>query len=270
MQNLYMTRRTFCGGARANTARIASMTRHDNDLVEKSFPVVFCWTKFGTEAGEQVGSIFQRKEVERRRNNGVFLWGIGNSIRPSLIDLLRATSAPEVLFSPMKSPAAKRDVAPTDLVVWCDAVGYDGLSFDIPEYSLVTSRRDGPARSSGHFALVCKREVPLLDSPSDALKVSLEEIRNLRTGSVLGASQVTSVVRRVHGAARAGAEYPVTTRARLIYPYLVRLTRGVVVPASLRLDRVAAEAIEPAMDKLVRMRKRSAAEVAADEQLLLV
>ena len=83
-----------------------------NNRARPCLPEAFCWTKFGVEAGEPPLSIFQRKELERRRNGGIFLWGIGQSIGPSLPDLLRVTPSPEVLFSPIRTPAAAHDVSP--------------------------------------------------------------------------------------------------------------------------------------------------------------
>lgn len=234
-------------------------------------PEVFCWTKFGTEAGEVPNAIFERKEIERRRNGGVFLWGIGNSIRPSLAMLLSATRQPEVLFSPMKTVAAKKDSRPSDLMMWCDGVGYDGLPYKLPEASLVTSRRDHVNPSSRHFALVCHRDSPLLAASDPACGVSLDGLRNLKTGTPLGASQVTSVVRHITSPADAGPRYPVVTRARLVYPFLVRLTGGMAVPQTLRLDRAESGSVERAVDELIRMRSQAGAPFRPRaEQLVLV
>lgn len=230
------------------------MMRRDNGLVGDSMPEVFCWTKFGTEAGEEPRRIFERKEIERRRNGGIFLWGIGSSIRPSLSSLLAITNEPEVIFSPMKTVAAKRDTEPAELVLWCDATGYDGLPYQLPDASLVTSRRDSSNPRSAHFALVCYRDSSLLSKSLDSSELPLEEVRNLRTGTPLGASQVTSVVRRVKGAGNVGSRYPVAVRAWLVYPFLVRLTREVAVPAELRLDHADGEALERNLDELIRIR----------------
>lgn len=187
---------------------------------------MFCWTKFGTEAGEPSESIIRRKEEERVRNLGTFLWGIGNSIAPSLAELVRSCAEPEVLFTPMLSAAASRDVAPDAVVAWTEAVGMDGAAYRIPDHSVVTSRftaRPGRAR---HFALVCGSAAKLSLS-YEGTQFSAGEVNNLRTGSVVGSSQVTSVVRRsaVDGGLRPA--YRVAFRARLIYPYLVTLTSPV-------------------------------------------
>lgn len=247
------------------------MMRRDNGLAGESVPEIFCWTKFGAEAGEEAHAIFARKEIERQRNGGVFLWGIGNSIRPSLAMLLKANGQPEVLFSPMKTVAAKKDAQPSDLMMWCDGVGYDGAPYRLPDASLVTSRRDKLNPSPRHFALVCYRETPLLDTLAPMPEVSLDGIRNLKTGTPLGASQVTSVVRRVTGSVEGGTRYPVVTRARLVHPYLVRLTSGMAVPATLRPDRAASGSVERAVEELIRMRSQSCEPIRPRvEQLVLV
>jgi hypothetical protein len=221
-----------------------------------SLPETFCWTKFGAEAGELPLSIFQRKELERRRNEGVFLWGIGQSISPSLPGLLRVTSTPEVLFSPIKTSAATHDVSPAQVVLWCDAVGYDGRRFSLPEYSLVTSRMNPARPRSGHYALVCEAGSPILELEGKNHYLAPEALRNLRSGTPLGASQVTAIVRRIRISTPTRAEYPVVARARLIYPYLVRLTRAIPVPENCRADRVGLTAFESSIGSLLQLRKQ--------------
>jgi len=219
-----------------------------------SLPEVFCWTKFGAEAGEEAPAIFGRKEIERRLNGGIFLWGIGNSIGPSLLALLRETNDPRILFSPIRGLPAKRDAAPGELVLWCGGIGLDGLPFRMPDYSLVTGR-GGPKARASHFALVCRRNTPI--SMADAVhpRLFLDEIRNLRTGSALGSSQVTSVVRRVVQGDPEGPPYPVPLQATLAYPFLVRLTRSLPIPEGLRLDRSGRMDHRSVVAELLRRRR---------------
>ena len=66
-------------------------------------PTIFCWTRFGAEAGETIETILERKERERQANRGVYFWGIGNSVAPGIAELVRRTTSPEVLFSSIKS-----------------------------------------------------------------------------------------------------------------------------------------------------------------------
>ena len=118
---------------------------------EVPLPLAFCWSKFGIEAGESTRSILERKEVERQRNDGVFLWGIGTSIRPSLRVLLDSTPSPRVVFTPMLSRPAERDSSPSAVVLWNTATDLDGCPYELPRHSLITSSKPGWNRNR-HFA----------------------------------------------------------------------------------------------------------------------
>lgn len=188
-------------------------------------PAAFCWTKYGTEAGEPIDAIIARKEHERAANGGLFLWGIGNSVAPSLRQLLAVTLQPEVLFSPMFSRPAAQDREPDMVAKWQEAIGLDGDPFDMPAATLVTSRYS-PQRPR-HFALVCASDVPLTAGSADEIDAS--SLENLSRGTPLGSSQVTSVVRQA--ACREGPgrrAYRVGFRTRLHFPYFVRLTSPIV------------------------------------------
>jgi hypothetical protein len=185
-------------------------------------PPHFCWTKYGTEAGETSASILQRKEQERADNGGIFLWGIGNSIRPSLLELRAVEERPHTVFTPMLSRPVPRDTAPAATGSWTRAVGPDGTPWELPRYTLVTSGvGHGQPAPQRHFALVCERLDPLASADEGWLDDN--ELRNLRSGAVVGPSQVTSVVRRIAVRHRRN-RYKISFRARLVYPYLVTLT----------------------------------------------
>jgi hypothetical protein len=194
-----------------------------------SLPPAFCWSKFGTEAGETPLAILVRKELEREQNGGVFLWGIGTSIEPSLRDLLARTTSPRVLFSPMISRPAVQDVRPVAIASWHSPVGLDGEAYDLPSHSLVTSRIQPDQAKRRHFALVCRSEQPI-DGTCNEAWIDHLKLRNLRTGSPVGASQVTSVVRRINDSRHETPRYRVAFEARLHYPYFVSLTEWVLLP----------------------------------------
>lgn len=197
-------------------------------------PDVFCWTRFGTEAGQSFDDILRRKEVERVSNGGVFLWGIGNSIGPSVAELLRVSKRPQVLFSPTRSTSRPVDAAPGAIAAWTRASAIDGSGFDLPAHSLVTSHFDGVKAS--HFALVCSSQVPLLNAePMENIGLTLDSVKNLKSGTRIGASQVTSVV-RWHKTARQNTGYPVALVADLVFPYFIRLSDPV------RIQRDSADA----------------------------
>lgn len=191
-----------------------------------SSPQSFVWTRFGTEAGQSISDILRRKETERVANGGVFYWGIGNAVGPSILELLRKNEAPEVLFSPIKSAPRKEDVTPEAVVAWTAAEGLDGEPHRLPIWSLITSRFniDRPR----HYALVCSSEISFADgillAAENAERIAMGELTNLVTGRPLGSSQVTAVVQRRVRAGFSSAEYDVSFRAKLVPPYFVQLS----------------------------------------------
>lgn len=185
-----------------------------------SLPDWFCWTRFGVEAGQGVQQILTRKEQERQANGGIYFWGIGNAIGPSLVELLNRTETPEVIFSPIRSAPRLEDVSPQVVVEWTEAFDLMGQRYLLPEESLIISRL---GTREGHYALVCSGG-PLLPAPSQTEKIPFNRLSNLLTGRPVGYSQVTAVV-RCHLAQSTFAEYDIAFRARLIPPYLLRLRR---------------------------------------------
>lgn len=191
-------------------------------------PSAFCWTRFGTEAGEPIGRILERKEAERVDSDGVFLWGIGSSVGPGVAALLEGTEPPEVLFSPIKGRPRREDVSPECVVEWARGETLDGEVVDLPSGAHVTSRYDN-ARPRPHYALVCKSAAPLAAANFGSL--DFVGLRNLVSGKRLGASQVTAVVKRIDtpSDSRRGTPYTVALRAALAPPYFVRLRDPLVV-----------------------------------------
>jgi hypothetical protein len=188
-------------------------------------PGAFCWTRFGTEAGEPIERILERKENERLANGGVFYWGIGNSVAPGIAELVRQCGSPEVLFSPIKGRPRDVDVTPPSVVMWTRAEALSGETFDLPQTVRVTSRSSHRAPAAAHYALVCRSEQPL--EMSDLGRLRFRGLRNLLSGRAIGPSQVTAVVRPVDEPLAAGLEYTVAFRTSLVPPYFVRL-RGPV------------------------------------------
>src|SRR5579883_2254032 len=94
-------------------------------------PDLFCWTRYGMEAGESVDQILSRKELERQGNNGLFLWGIGNAIGPAIRELVKRCQSPEVLFSPIKSRPRPADASSENVVAWTNAEAVDGNPYQL-------------------------------------------------------------------------------------------------------------------------------------------
>jgi hypothetical protein len=190
--------------------------------MSRPLPPHFCWTRFGTEAGESVAQILARKERERQGNNGVFLWGIGNALGPSMRELLKLESTPDVAFSPMLTRPRQSDVSPPAVLTWQSARDLDGSPVQLPRSSTVTSRASLGGRTARHYALVCYSEAPLVIDHDPPL-FSIGSLENLLTKRPVGASQVTAVVRHAGDARPKGAMYRLAFRARLIAPFYVEL-----------------------------------------------
>ncbi|MEQ1921605.1 MAG: hypothetical protein ABL952_03765 [Pyrinomonadaceae bacterium] len=185
-------------------------------------PTLFCWTRFGGEAAEPIEHILLRKEKERLANGGLFLWGIGNAVGPSILELMRRTARPKVIFSPIKTGTKQKDSAPPSVVLWTEAEALDGKDFTIPSSSRVTSRYDPETPKKHHFALVCYSSVPLIPLQCD-FKIGFQQLSNLRTGRPVAASQVTAIVNRKESNIDSGSMYDVAILAELIEPYFVTL-----------------------------------------------
>jgi len=194
-----------------------------------TLPRQFCWTRFGTEAGQSIDQILWRKEQERLANDGLFYWGIGNAVGPSMLELLRRDNQPQVVFSPIKSAARVQDITPEAVVAWTSGRTLSGRPFKMPERVMVTSRFDPGNPRGAHYALVCSSSQPLRLTTTDQ-KIQFGELRNILTGRPIGASQVTSVVYRDGNFAKPSRTYDVALRVRLADPFLVRLENPVPLP----------------------------------------
>lgn len=194
-------------------------------------PTHFCWTRCGTEAGERLDAILLRKEREREQNDGVFLWGIGNALGPSMRELLKVENSPEVIFSPIRSAPKSADVSPAAICSWTSARDLYGAPVRLPRGSTVTSRASTGSRAPRHYALVCYSDRPLFVAANPP-SFSIAKVENLLTGKHVGASQVTAVVRRVDCAPSHGALYRLAFRARLVAPFFIELAAPRVLASS--------------------------------------
>jgi len=133
------------------------------------------------------------------------------------------------VISPRHRAPRHQDVAPPAVAAWTSGETLDGDAFLLPEHSLVTSRFD-PARPRGaHYALVCYSPAPLTLSESTDTIV-FAGLRNLLTGRPVGPSQVTAVVHWFESWTQGMTTYGVAMRARLVYPYFIRLAHPLLLP----------------------------------------
>ncbi len=181
----------------------------------------FCWTRFGTGAGESPYTLVERKERERA-TTGIFLWGIGNAIGLSLRLLVALERPPIVVFSPtlsdFKDTGANRDFP----VRWSEAVGLDGEPWTIPAGVACSSRGSiGKGAKRKHYALVCTFATPLHLATDGDPRIDVSALRDLGHKSTINGSQSTAVVERVEPAS--DPRYKIAMIAELVHPYFVEL-----------------------------------------------
>jgi hypothetical protein len=190
-----------------------------------------CWSRMQAEAGQGLEAIIARKELERRANQGLFLWGVGNA--PAVMTKVLAKSGHpiEVIFSIMKSKPKAADVAPSRTLLWRKYLDADMLERPLPYHAIVTSRGGAEAgKKKHHFALMCYSITPLRverGSPFDPTAY-----RNAGgTQAPVGASQVTALLKKV-GVESEASDYEANMRATLVEGYWVRLTDPVELSAA--------------------------------------
>ena len=101
----------------------------------------FIFSKMQAEAGQNLEEIIARKEAERVAWNGVFWWGIGNSLGSSVHDEVTAAGGIlPVLFSRMLSKPKIEDSAPDEVVIWTAWENSCGTVEPVPKFVRITSR----------------------------------------------------------------------------------------------------------------------------------
>lgn len=194
---------------------------------------VLVWTRMQTESGEDLSQILQRKEWERLAGNGLFFWGIGNSLRmPNQSS--RQDEIP-VVFSRMISKAKEGDVRPGAVLIWRKFFSPTGTLQDLPAHALVTSKAyTSTGLKQSHYALVCRSSSQLgsgTPRPFDPTAY-----RNLGGGQrPVGFSQVTAVIEQV-GVESNESRYAIDFQAVLRPPYILKLADPVLVEG----DQIAA------------------------------
>jgi len=189
---------------------------------EDDLPAVFCWTKMEAEAGQPLGTIIARKNLERAAGNGLFFWGIGNPLGHRVPELIRRERSPQVFFSIMKSKPKPEDEKAEKVLMWTAYVGLDGRAHQLPDHTIILSRgATKHGQKSKHYALVCHSVTPI--SNNDRTMLDSSHVRNLgSTTERIGFSQVTAIVEH-DSSKNAGLRYRVAFRANLVSPYFVRL-----------------------------------------------
>lgn len=202
----------------------------------QAVPRMFCWTKMGSEAGQSLEAILRRKELERECGHGLFAWGIGSSVAPALNYVRQSLcrTSMDAFFTPMKSRPKAMDVTPSGMVMWRAFCGDDGSVSELPWHILVTSRRHAASGQEKryHFALMCKRDRPLLQHQGH-IRIDAARVRNLLSNEKVGSSQVTAIVKYVSGPTDSARAYPVLFRAELASQPFIRLVDPVPIEGRL-------------------------------------
>ena len=181
-----------------------------------------CWSRMQTEAGQKLGGILRRKELERSSGSGIFFWGVGNAPSRSIAQLAKSGRRVDVIFSVMKSRPKARDVRPSAINIWNKYLDLSGVVQDIPDHVLITSRAvEGEQSVRTHYALMCYSSAPLLIADHGCFYP--DDFRNFgETGGKIGASQVTVLLQKV-SAHNIDRGYQVNLRASLTGSYWVKL-----------------------------------------------
>lgn len=183
---------------------------------------IICWTRMQAESGQDIATIVNRKELERRSGSGLFFWGVGNAPNRSIPRLSNMAEDVDLVFSLMKSRPQKRDSSPSRIVVWNSYFDADGREKTIPPNIVVTSRMKGEVGSvRAHYALVCRADEQL--SISDFGPFSPSHYRNVGPNSGrIAPSQVTALAVRI-GNEETDRGYRINMRAKLTGSYWVKL-----------------------------------------------
>jgi len=188
-------------------------------------PELFCWSKMGAEAGEELTNILIRKDLERRLGEGFFAWGIGNSIGNDLNTLWRPGFRMPIIFSQMISKPKAYDRKPSAVWLWRGYLDDRGIPIPLPWHVIVTSRAKQATKNheTAHYALFCRSSRELTIGTPFQLDAS--GLSNAVSGKPLGFSQVTAIVRYSTRRRRDNTSqiYPVNALAELIFPHCVRL-----------------------------------------------
>jgi hypothetical protein len=186
---------------------------------------VFVFTKPGTEAGETLSAIVNRKEEERAAGKNVFWWGLGSSLGDDLLAVgSKVGEIPIIINAHNRSPQVKSENAnPTRIVRWTKWKSAHGAEQDVPPFAKVTSRWDEKKRL--HYALVCSSETELAVDPHGS-RFDIKLCKTFRKGRIPGTSQVTALVEGdLSDLRHREGDYRILFRADLVVPWQAKLTR---------------------------------------------
>ena len=185
----------------------------------------------GNEAGQLLENIMVRKELERELGNGLFIWGIGNSLGDTIWRYVAETKLPRVFFSKIKSKPKKMDSKPKKVYYWTHYLDRLGKHQKLPEHALVLSRGNtNKSLKKKHFALICHRKETIQNENENWEKINFYSLKNIYSKKhKLGYSQVTAIVERNNNSCQKTNYYEMTFSADLVEPYFVTLINPVEI-----------------------------------------
>ncbi len=203
--------------------------RSENAMTEDAQSSVFVWTKMQTESGMSLPAILAIKEIERLAGNGVFWWGIGNSLGSEVrVQAKKSNGTLPVLFSLMLSRPKAKDSDLSGLRIWTKCKRDDSSDpVDLPSHVLEFSgNQNGPDH---HYALVCHSQIPLAVTSHGAFDPSRCTTLN---GKRPGDSQTTALLKGNPYEDHPEGKYHFGFRATLVEPWAVKLVSPLRLPSS--------------------------------------
>lgn len=199
-------------------------------MAKYNLPSAFCWTKMQAEAGQSLGEIIHRKELERLSGDGIFFWGIGNSLGQKT-QAFKSGQVNIIVFSRMLTKPKKIDTNPDKICFWSKYRDLNGATYNIPAHVLVTSRYSSSrATKSKHYALVCYSDKALRVEHYGSLRST--DYRNLGSHNPrIGSSQVTTIIEQqpIPIIGIKGNDYEINMIAKVTQPYFVTLLEPIVL-----------------------------------------
>lgn len=192
----------------------------------------FVWTKMQAESGQKLPTIISLKESERATGNGLFWWGVGNSLGKAVDQFAaQADGTLPILFSVMKAHPQKKDTEPEKVFLWTEWEDRSGQIHAVPPHVLEWSR--GAANKKTHYALVCHSNIPLAIGDHGAFDPS--RCCHTPLGKRPADQIVTTLLEDDPDADHSSGAYHLGFRASLVRPWAVKLVRPrAVSPEAIR------------------------------------
>jgi Putative ATPase subunit of terminase (gpP-like) len=232
-------------------------------------PGSFIWSKIGDAySGEPIEGILARKEIERARNGGLFMWGSGVPLGPSLRSLLEIDKAPRVVITRTLHRRKPDEVQPDQsgsVWVWPNA-SVDGRPYRLPLHSIVT----GQTKSGRMWAMILSKDTQLMVPGEPAELLYRSELRTWPRDKELTDHSPTAVVRGEPRPADApppaDTPYQVLFTATLVPPYFVEMAD----PVEIQMRKLPARVQADLADRLAKSLQLSGLSVQQIAELLEV